>query len=514
MSVGGARSESPITTIQDVRGIRLEIEHFAGYGAKIRGVEFLAHVLAKHWIVTYLTGMALLGLLHLAIGADGTVVGLAFLIVCVSVVPAALFGARDVPALTSIAFGVSYASFAILWKLLTFEPLDIGLYSPVHSHVVALVGVSGVSLAALLSHFVWRRGPLLDERYTQDGLDFFFIIACLLLVFGIVMALAGGQANGGIRALAAKALVLFPIVMFCRNLAKGEQPLSRGVVLTVCLMPMLALATNSRQGVLIPIVAIAAVLFAFRIKVSWKVISVVAIVGVLFIGALSPAIKAVRGARTFMSADQVFSATIARITTPEGRAQMDSVRTLMSVANGPFVLKYVKGGEEIGRFVGIQPLDIFADKVDRFGPIGTGRFWQSVSEQLPAFIVPDKTVVNSPSYAFWVYGLIPWGNEHNETNTPFGDAYSFGGLRFMFFCTLTVFFLYCLMFRVFCPRLENSPLATFLFASTIYMALMGYIVPTLGTIFREFPFWIALFALVTTIRRPIIGLVSQPLRRF
>jgi hypothetical protein len=183
----------------------------------------------------------------------------------------------------------------------------------------------------------------------------------------------------------------------------------------------------------------------------------------------------------------------------------------LSLATGPYALHYTSGGGEVvDRMVKVEQMDIMVDRAHRFGPIGADRFWQGLVELLPSAVVSDKTVAKTPSYEFWVYGLVPWGMEYNATATSFGDAYALGGFSFVFYSMAAVFGAYFLFFRVFCPNFDNSLFAAFIFAAYIHQLTEENVLGLLEPLIRAVPFELAVFWLATRIRHPLFSFLGLP----
>src|SRR6202040_4288493 len=85
---------------------------------------------ALSFLTIYLAASVMAAGAHLGLGASPLVVLFALGSVIVSVIPAAIYGWRDMPALFCLIGGARVAKSALFWKLFEWSPLDEGLYAP------------------------------------------------------------------------------------------------------------------------------------------------------------------------------------------------------------------------------------------------------------------------------------------------------------------------------------------------------------------------------------------------
>lgn len=458
---------------------------------------------------TYVAAIFVGGLLALALGSEPSVVALAVAGASLSTVPSFVFGARDLPSLITLSVGARYAATAIFWRDMTWQRLDLGLYDPHESFLVILLGVSAITCAAFVAHLIYHREPLFRERYSSAGLEVLVWLAAAVTVFGVFILSRGVQVLGGVSALAGTGITLLPLAWLARDHQRGKGPFTPGFICLLAALTILGIGSNSRQAVLQPITALIFFMLSFGVSVSRRTLMIGAVGALLFIGLLSPVMIVVRSARDLLSPAQMIALTIDAIRSGQIRAAATEFDRARELRDGPYAMHYTTGGGEVvQRFVEVEQMDILVDRAHRFGPIGTTRYWQAMVELLPSFIVPDKTVISTPSYAIWVYGLSTWGIESNPTETAFGDAYSYGGLGFVVTSMFATFLLLFVSFRMFCPTLEHSLFAAFIVAAYIHVFTEQNAVGLLGIPIREFSIELAVFWLVSRIREPVFALTG------
>jgi hypothetical protein len=455
----------------------------------------------------YTAAIVVGGLAQLALGADADVVGMAEGAALISVIPAFVFGVRDLPALIALSAGARFAASAIYWRLLVGRRIDIDLNDPHESFYVILCGVSAIALAVLVAHLIFNRRPLFREQYAAPGMQILVVLGALITLLGLVAASIKVGIAGGIGALSATGTTLLPVALMGNNLARGRPALTPGLWGIVLFLCILGVAVNSRQGVLQPLTAVFFFVLCFHVPVSRRAIVAAALGGFVFIAVISPVMIDVRSARNYATPDQMIGLTLAALDSGEVRATAEELDRARELFGGSYAMQYTNGGGEVvQRMVNVEQMDIVVDRAHRFGQIGTARFWRGVVELLPSFMVSDKSVIRTPSYALWVYGVQYWGTESNSTLTPFGDAYAYGGIEFVIFSMFVIYLIVFLLFRIFCPKLEDSLFAVFIVASYIHLMTEQTTVGVLAMPLREFPFELAIFWTVTKVRHPLFAL--------
>ena len=483
-------------------------------GARVSGQlsEMFDNPLIPVWkraplLTLYAAAIMVGGLAQLALGADTGVVEAAVGAALISVVPALVFGVRDLPALIALSIGARFAASAIAWRLFIGRRMDIDLYDPHESFVVILCGVSAIVLAVFAAHLLYHRRPLFRESYTAPGMEILVGAGALATLLGFALASSKTGISGGIGALTATGTTLLPIALMGYNLARGRPALTRGLWITVLFLSILGVAVNSRQGVLQPLTGVFFFILCFHVPVSRNLIVGAVLGGFVFIAVISPVMIGVRSARNFATPDQMIGLTLAALDSGEVRATAEDIDRIRELFGGTYALHYTSGGGEVvQRMVNVEQMDIVIDRAHRFGQIGTSRFWQGIVELLPSFMVSDKSIISTPSYALWIYGVQSWGNESNATLTPFGDAYAYGGIEFVISSMFVIYLIVFLLFRMFCPRLEDSLFAVFIVASYIHIMTEQTTVGLLAMPLREFPFELALFWTVSKVRHPLFAL--------
>lgn len=459
-------------------------------------------------LLAYLAAVAIGGIVQAAFGSNPGVVVLAVGAIMISAIPALFFGIRDMPSLLSLAVAARYAASAIAWRTISFKRLDLDLYNPVLSFEIILYACTAISVAALLSHLLFPRRPFFREEYAPAGLELLMAAGAIAGVFALAVAYRATETLGGIQALASTGLTLLPLVWMHYNVTNGRPIFSPGLIMLLLVLSAAALGTNSRQGLLQPIEATASYIICFRIKVSRTAIISGALLVAFCVLFVSPLMLSVRGMRNIVSPAEVLAYTISSAETGQTLQRYEALQKVLN--NGPYAMHYTTGGGELTqRMVNVEQMDVLVDRANQFGPIGSTRFWEGLTELLPSFLVPDKSVIKAPSFAFWAYGMIPWGAESNPTPTTFGDAYSIGGIEFVVESAFVIYLLYFLFFRMFCPRFENSLFAIFVFGTYIFTMTVHTVLGMLAVLFRELPFELGLFWLASHVHERFFALSNR-----
>lgn len=442
------------------------------------------------WLLAYAGGTILLGVAHVLLGCSPLVALLAVGAVLLSLIPASLYGWRDMPALIVLLGGVRYVTTALIWKLIDGDPLDSGLYAPLDSFTVVLVGTFAMTISAILAHLMWRGRPLLPERYSGWGYVLLIAVGFAFVLIFTTIITSGLDVPGGFVGLFRTGFVLLPVAWAGYNWASKRKLWTPGFVASLAALLVGALAFNSRQGVGYSVVAIAAFVLCFRVPVR-PILLVAATVGLFFFATIvAPAVSDVRIYKRQASPSELIELTIEQI---GKRLRGDYVDPWFD-PNAAYQLRYLKHANNFtNRLVSVQQLDFVVARAASQGQIGTERFYRGLWELFPAFIVSDKSTITNPDYAFWIYGVIPYGMHSFIEATPYGNAYSFGGLGFTFWSVLFAFLSVFFLLRVSCPRFSNSLLATFILATYVHEFTAGYILTIYGIAFRLLPLEILLF---------------------
>jgi hypothetical protein len=388
---------------------------------------------------------------HLILGADPIVVFLAIGSLIVSVIPAAIYGWRDMPALFCLIGGARYTTTALFWKLFELSPLDQGLYAPVTSFGVVLVGTAAVTLAAIAAHLVWRTRPWFIEQINARGFAFLFVLSLFLVEATFALNLSNTRLLGGITKLVTNGLILFPMAYVGVSMSTSRPRISYGLLLLVAAYFFISFIFNSRASTIVMLLSIFAMLLAYRYTFRITTLLVVVPLVVGYITVVSPAVLDARYYRGIVGNFELVGITLdsmrARLT---GQPRTTYYEEEDDRRN-PYVMHYVvSGGEIAGRVVLMQELDYIVALAESQGQIGTERFWDSLIEILPSALVSEKTTISTQDYPFWVYGVLDPGMQTNLEMTVYGSAYTYGGFQFLFNAVFCGFLLLFIFFRMFC----------------------------------------------------------------
>ena len=89
---------------------------------------------------------------------------------------------------------------------------------------------------------------------------------------------------------------------------------------------------------------------------------------------------------------------------------------------------------------------------------------------------------------------------HTEV-TAFGNAYTYGGIWFVFISMFVLFTLIFTCYRAFCPTFDRSLLATFMVAIYLHFLTAGTVLTLISFLVRTMPFEILLFWSISRIGR-------------
>ena len=451
------------------------------------------------WIASYGGAVILLGLVHVLLGCSPLVALLAVGSVLISLVPAILYGWRDLPSLLVMLGGVRYVTTAVVWKLMEGSPLDSGLYAPLESFTVVLVGTLATACAAVLAHLLWRRRQVFVERYSAWG---YVILAGAGLAFAIaylVVRASDVNVPGGFAGIFKHGIVLFPLAWMGFNWTRYRRVFTPEFVAGMAVLIIVTLGFNSRQSAGYAAVAIGLFLVGFRVRISPGLAALAAAFVIFFGVVVAPAMSDVRIYKRYLSTSEMVELTIDQI----GKRLAGNYVDPTINPDAIYQLHYLKHSNNFtSRLVNVHILDFMVARAESQGPIGTERFYEGLWELLPSIIVRDKSTITHPDYAFWIYGVIPYGVQNFITSTPYGDAYSYGGLSFTFGAVLVAYLLVFLLFRIACPRLEKSILSVFVIAIYAHELTAGYILSVYGVALRTLPVEILVFWLATKVGWP------------
>jgi hypothetical protein len=467
-------------------------------------------------LVVYVMASAAAGLVHLILGADPVVVLLALGSLIVSVVPAALYGWRDMPALFCLIGGARYTTTALFWKLFELSPLDQGLYAPVTSFSVVLVGASAATLAAIAAHLIWRARPWFVEQINARGFAFLFVLSLFLVAATFALNLSNTRLLGGITKLITNGLILFPMAYVGLSMSTSRRRISYGLLLLVVAYFFISFIFNSRASTIIMLLSIFAMLVAYRYTFRITTLLVIAPLVVGYITVVSPAVLDARYYRGVVGNFELVGITLdsmrARLT-GQPRAAYYTEQQEEEFRRNAHVMHYVvQGGEIAGRVVLMQELDYIVALAESQGQIGTERFWDSLIEILPSAIVSEKTLISTQDYPFWVYGVLEPGMQTNLEMSLYGSAYTYGGFRFLFSAVFCGFLFLFTFFRMFCPTFLNSIFAPFIVVSYGHQLTAGTITDLFSIQVRSLPFELLLFSFTTLISRNAFGRGIRPMK--
>ena len=475
-----------------------------------------ARQLLKQPAVSLLTlyVMACIGaaLIHLVLGADPLIVFLALgsLIVCVG--PAAMYGWRDMPALFCLIGGARYTASALFWKLFELSPLDQGLYAPMTSFGVVFVGTLAVTLAAIAAHLIWRARPWFVEQINARGFAFLFVLSLVLVTATFALNLTNTRILGGVSKLVTNGLILLPMAYVGLTMSTSRRRISYGLLLLVIGYFFISFIFNSRASTIIMLLSLFAILLAYRYRFRITTVLVVVPLIVGYVTVVSPALLDARYYRGLVGNFELVGITLdsmrARMTGRPAATyyEEDDRRNL-------YVMHYVESGGEIaGRVVLVQELDYIVALAASQGQIGTERFWDGLIELLPSALVPDKTIISTGDYPFWVYGILEPGMQTNLEMTVYGSAYTYGGFEFLFGAVFCGFVLLFVFFRIFCPTFLNSIFAAFIVVSYSHQLTAGTITDLFSVQVRSLPFELLLFSFATLISHNPFGSSRRPIK--
>src|ERR1700730_1532338 len=465
---------------------------------------------ALSFLTIYLAASVIAAGAHLGLGASPLVVLLALGSVIVSVIPAAIYGWRDMPALFCLIGGARFATSALFWKLFEWSPLDEGLYAPVTSFIVVILGTVAVTLAALVAHIIWRARPWFVEQMNARGFAFLLVLSLFLVTTTFALNLSDTKILGGFQKLVSNGLILFPLAYVGFNIYTSRPRISYGLFLLLAVYFFASFIFNSRAGTAVMLMSLFATLFSYGYKPRLKTVMVISPLIVFYVAIVSPAMLDARYYRGIVGNSELIGITV------------DNMRARMMGRSVPkyydpdevaqqYLMHYVKGGgEAAGRIVIVQELDFIVASAESRGPVGTERLWSALIELLPSALISDKSIISAPDYPFWIYGVLDPGAQTNLEQTIYGSAYTYGGFSFVFTGVFSGFLALFLFFRMFCPTFSNSAFAAFIVVSYAHPLTAGTMIDIYSVLVRSLPFELLLFWLVSLISRHAVGRTTDP----
>ncbi len=445
--------------------------------------------LTAYAVVTVLIGVFQLSVLDAATIPTLLAVGA----VLISIVPAKIYGWRDMPSLIVLVSGARYATSALVWKTLELDPIDQGLYAPETSFTVVLAGTAAMAAAAFLCRFVWPWPTIFRDEWSASGLILLAIYGLLSAIATILVDIYQFEILGGINGLLISGFAIFPLAWLALNLRLYGKAFTYGSMVCISLLALFALYLNGRHYVATLFLAVAVFVLCFRIKLKTFHIVLFAAAVFLFGQYVAPAITDVRVFKNYRQDIGSFDFILLTLEQIEKRVTGEYVG-VPSVAMGNYYLHYLRAQNDFtGRLVNVQQLDYMVALAASQGTLGYDHLWSSIIGLGPSVLVEDKTAINAADYALWVYGALDPGGQTNIENTTFGDAYAYGGLEFV---GASVFVLYAVIFvyfRLFCPVFDRKLFAAFFVAAYLHFITVSSMIGLLGMLTRMMPFDILLF---------------------
>ncbi|MBU1348157.1 MAG: hypothetical protein KKA16_14545 [Alphaproteobacteria bacterium] len=460
-----------------------------GATAMATGLFQLIALGADPWVSILAVGTVFAALLPIWVYGVGRSIGVFFLFVC-------------------CYWGLN----ALVVKSVLLQPLDSYLYTPVLSHLIVFIAISGSSLGAVLARPLMQVVPQI--RWPAATPSFLRSVSQASLVIGI-LGLVLSRLGGGAQALSIFLSSYF-ILAFSAECARellltqGRRHISVFGVVIAALLMLVSLASNSKFGIMAIPLAYVVTVFAFggRFRVSHAVLGVVA--AIFLSSVVFPAITFIaRSDRNQVSATQLVSNTFVAMqnlaTGDEAvRVQLEAREARNARAGGwRYDVPYQRHVPLIfERFLLVPFVDAVARRLSVSGPFaGTSFITSQLANTLPAFINPNKVEAYSGNEIVVSLRLADSGFAGFPTMGWPAEAFYAGNLSFVFLSSIAVFFLFSLALSVTIGRTAGNIFAVFIVTRYFHLLTCGVFSNFAYFTIRQLPVDLLLFGVMILIAR-------------
>jgi hypothetical protein len=226
------------------------------------------------------------------------------------------FGNEDINAAIILSICLTHLIIASFIKIALLQSLDDNLILPTLTEYITLV----YFLLLLVAFFAARRLPLLWSRphpeLSLKALEWLIIISTALMLVSMV-GQRGAETNSsdvsnfwGVATRGFPMVAMVASVTRALRISNGQKFLDRWSVAILGFAVILGTASNSREGVLVPLLAALVVPLYWGYRFSIRTMALVAILGAFVSFVVSPAILLVRADRDFLSLTERISRTV------------------------------------------------------------------------------------------------------------------------------------------------------------------------------------------------------------
>jgi hypothetical protein len=371
------------------------------------------------------------------------------------------YGAEDINCAIIFAVSLAHLIIASFIKIALLQSLDENLIIPGLTEFIVLL----FFLSMVAAFFAARRLPILRfEAYQEpnaETLEWLALFSTVLMVLPLVRGsgadtAGAGDVGGGLSNFVGVATRGFPTVAIVaavlRALKKSNNTrvidVWSGTVLAISII--MGLASNSREGLLAPILAAFATPLYYGYRFSRRVVALLVLFGLFVAFVLSPAILIVRNDRDYLSFTERIEETVetAGLLIIRDPATVDQASTPLDFLN------YTVWGRYFGRPVPFADRIGLIQTTDALTAAAYGGNYIAIEQsfgQMMAGLFPDfvlkwfdvqlERIGSSTDYVAGRLGLVD-ANSASYLSIPVdAEAYAAGGLWSVIYQTFLVFLL-------------------------------------------------------------------------
>lgn len=444
------------------------------------------------------------GVIQLALGASPAVVVSALVTVFVGLFGFHAVGAYNLGSWLIFIYVLGNVLIALYAKTLLGQPLDSNLYAPINSFGALVATSTSLLLALLLVRRISVGKPLFQGASDPRFLGFLswacFGLGCLFWLLNRQFQDSSENGFGGI-ALFRDFLLMAAIARTAMLLeqTQNRRAFDNRLSLIIAVGVFFGLVDNQKTEAMMPVISHLTTTIFYRRGVSVRVLAILIVCGVLFMGVIAPVVHGLRvlGQQQMNTNERIDLVTSNISSLLVASEEFDRLKR---AAEGQFLSSHYNyfGGDGdyqmvLGRYASVQQIDPVIAEAGRQGTIGGAAIWPGLTRMLPRFLYPDKPEFRDSYYTLVYYYLInPLGGKF-PTLPLAGQVYAAYGLIGLLIIPFITFFGFLTILKKLGWQLYRNVYAVFFFCEFILSAHQDDFSDYAGAALRTFPLFSIIF---------------------
>jgi len=431
--------------------------------------------------------------IQLSLGAEGLIVGLAFITLVLCGIPFFLYGVTDIGSVLVFVLLSKYGFFPLWIKTFFGERIDIGLKAPLNTFAIAATGSMLCCVALVLVHLIPVRRRLLGRQlaakqmllagYLATGFGLTFLT--LHVIFSPKI-LPTGETIAGFGGFGTFISPLYfgLACLLVTGLRRGVNPVHRSFLVAVLVWIMLAsLQANAKAYFTYAVMTVGLTLFYFRIPIKARYLLYAGGFILFYFLIFVPVIQSTRTTE-YKSAD-VRGKLILLQTLWMRNPAAGFIDQTQRVGSSGY---YYANSAIIDRFEMIQDLDIVASGITHSNTIGWVPVQWAFERIVPGFLIPARSPVSDIDLIAYRAGFISTLRTYNRTIGVFGSAYAMFLWPGLILVTPVVIGFYLFALKLLLPsRLSFNLFGIFFLARYAFLFSEQSVQALLSTVLRGMP---------------------------